>query len=321
MVSRSVLLAAGVGVLATGVLVAGGYLPFREDSRPTPAVAPAPAAPAIEPAAAPTSPMVSAPPTTIDSSTTPTSPSLNPTARAKPSRTEAASPLSAAASSSDQVAATQPPVISAAPPPTEPPPPPAGASISDPLAAAAPPKPRFEELTITADSVLGIRIDQALSSETARVEDRVSARISRDVTVDGRIAIPTGARLEGVVVSVERGGKVRTRARLGLQFSTLILADGLRVPIATDVIFREGASPSPEAASKIGVSAAVGAALGAVFGGKKGAAIGTGAGAAGGTAAVMAGGRNDAAIAAGTSLTLRLTAPVTIAIPRDPDTR
>jgi hypothetical protein len=122
-------------------------------------------------------------------------------------------------------------------------------------------------------------------------------------------------------VSVERGGKMRGRAKLDLQFSTLILADGLRVPIETEVIFREGAAPGPEATAKIGASAVVGAVLGAVVGGKKSAAIGSGAGAAGGTAAVMAGGRNEAVFASGASLTLRLMAPVTIVIPREPEIR
>ena len=187
--------------------------------------------------------------------------------------------------------------------------------------AAAPPKPRVEELVIQKDEVLGIKIDQSISSETANVEDRVSARLSRDVTVDGRTAIPAGTKLEGVVVSVERGGKMRGRANLGLQFSTLILADGLRVPIETGVIFREGAAPGPEATAKIGASAVVGAVLGAVVGGKKGAAIGSGAGAAGGTAVVMAGGRNEAVFASGAPLTLRLVAPVTIVIPREPEIR
>ena len=60
----------------------------------------------------------------------------------------------------------------------------------------------------------------------------------------------------------------------------------------------------------------MGAILGAVIGGKKGAAIGGGAGAAGGTAVVMAGGPNAAAIPAGTPLTVRLTAPVAVSVPR-----
>jgi hypothetical protein len=86
------------------------------------------------------------------------------------------------------------------------------------------------------------------------------------------------------------------------------------MPIQTEAIIRDGEAPGGEATSKIGASAVVGTILGAVIGGKKGAAIGGAAGAAGGTAAVMAGGRNDAVIASGTALTVRLTSPLSITI-------
>jgi hypothetical protein len=169
---------------------------------------------------------------------------------------------------------------------------------------------------VSADSVIGIRLDTAVSSETARVEDKVTARVSRDLKVDERVAIPSGSRLEGTVTSVDRGGKFRERARLGVRFTSLVIGD-TRIPIETEAIFREGESPARESTSKIGASAAVGAILGAVIGGKKGAVIGGTAGAAGGTAAVMAGGTNDVVLAAGTPLTVRLTSPVAVLIERD----
>jgi len=185
-------------------------------------------------------------------------------------------------------------------------------------ATAEAPAPRsIDERTLLADSVIGIRMDSAVSSETAHVEDRVTARVTRDVKIDGRTAIPAGAQLEGTVTAVERGGKVRGRSRIGIRFNTLVLNQHERLAIQTDTIFRDGESPTGEATSKIGASAVVGTILGAVIGGKKGAAIGGTAGAAGGTAVVMAGDRNEAAIAPGTPLTVRLTAPVTVQMPRE----
>jgi hypothetical protein len=174
-----------------------------------------------------------------------------------------------------------------------------------------------EVLTIEPDSVIGIRLDSNVSSGTAEVEDRVTARVSRDVTVDGRSAISSGARLEGVVASVERGGKFKDRARIGVRFNSLVLDDGTRLAIETETIFRESESPTGKAAAKVGASAAIGGVLGAVFGGKKGAAIGSTVGAAGGTAAVMTGGAPDAVLQAGLPLTVRLTAPLTVTIQRD----
>ena len=167
-----------------------------------------------------------------------------------------------------------------------------------------------------ADSVVGIRLDQSLSSATAKVEDRVTASVTRDVIVDGRTVLPTGTRLEGNVMLVQPGSKFKGRARLGIRFHTLVLADGLRVPIQTEALFRDGESATGSTATKVGTGAAAGAIIGAVLGGKRGAIIGAGVGAGGGTAAVMAGDAKEALLEGGTPLTIRLTSPVTLTIER-----
>jgi hypothetical protein len=186
-------------------------------------------------------------------------------------------------------------------PPTEPPP---------------PPEPQFEELVIAADSVLGLKLDSTVNSETARMEDPVEAHVTRDVRVGSRIAVAAGTRVLGSVSQVEQGGKMRSKARLAVRFHTLVLADGTRAQIQTDAVFREGDSPGQEAASKMGAAAAGGAILGAILGGSKGAAIGGSIGAAGGAAAVMAGKRNSAVLPAGTAVTVRLQQPVGIMVER-----
>lgn len=195
--------------------------------------------------------------------------------------------------------------------------------VSDPATSAAPAppaptRPRMEEVTLKEDAVIGITLDTMVSTETSKVEDRVTAQVTRDVAVEGRTAIPAKSRLEGVVTLVERGGKFSNRARLGIRFETLILADNTRVPLHTDTILREGESPAGPATSKIGAGVVGGAILGAVIGGKKGAAIGSTVGAAGGTAVVMSGAPSLAQISGGTPLTVRLTQPVTLLIERDP---
>lgn len=183
------------------------------------------------------------------------------------------------------------------------------------------PRVQFEEHTVKADSVLGIRIDQSLSSATAKLEDRVTASLSRNLIVDGRTVLPTGTRLEGEVTLVQPGSKFKGRARLGIRFHTLVLADGLRVPIQSETIFRDGESATGSTATKVGGGAAAGAILGGMLGGKRGAIIGAGVGAAGGTAAVMAGDTKDAVLERGTPLTMRVTSPVTLTIERDQSSR
>ena len=185
---------------------------------------------------------------------------------------------------------------------------------NEPLEPKAPPAPKFVDLVVSTDSVLGLQIETALTSEKARVEDEVLARVTRDVRVGDRVAIPAGSQARGEVTMVERGGKVRDRARLGVRFTSVVLADGTRVPLETDTIFREGDSPTTESTAKIGGGAIGGAILGGIFGGAKGAAIGAATGAGAGTAAVMAGGRNAATLPSGTPVTVRLIKPATVSI-------
>jgi len=186
----------------------------------------------------------------------------------------------------------------------------------EPPQTIEPTQPTFDELTIAADSVVGLQAETTLSSESAHIEDRVDAHVVRDVRVDGRLAIPAGTRAIGSVVSVERGGRMRDRARLGVRFHTLALADGTRLPITTETIYRYGNAPGNSSAAKIGGGAVAGAILGAIIGGGKGAAIGATTGAAGGGAAVMTSDRSEAVFPSGAEVTARFLSPVTVTVDR-----
>jgi len=181
----------------------------------------------------------------------------------------------------------------------------------------AEPEPEFVELVVPADAVIGLQLETTVSSDRARVEDAVDARVTRDVRVGGRVAIPAGSLVHGTVTEVERGGKVRERARLGIRFHTVVLANGDKLTLRTDAITREGASPGRESAAKIGGAAVGGAILGAILGGGKGAAIGAGVGAGGGTAAVMAGERNTVTVPAGSTVSVRMRQPVTVTVEKE----
>jgi len=192
----------------------------------------------------------------------------------------------------------------------------APAAITDNQASRTvePPAPLYEELVVAADSVIGLQLESPVTSEKAQVEDSVVARVTRDVKVGDRVAIPAGAKALGEVTLVERGGKLRERARLGVKFTSVVLADGTRLPLHTETIFREGDPPGRESAAKIGGGAIGGAIIGGILGGAKGAAIGGSIGAGAGTTAVVAGDRNHATLSAGTLLTVRIEDPVTVTV-------
>jgi hypothetical protein len=250
-----------------------------------------------------------------------------PAAKAPPSaRVEKPAPTQAARRTVPAGVTPAPQNESASAPPPAPASPPAPAP-SKPQAEAVKPAeeppqpepvhvPQFEEVILPASAVIGLQVETATSSEKARVEDRVDARVSRDVMAAGRVAIPAGSRVIGSVTMVERGGKVKETARLGIRFHTLVLADGTEVPLHTEQVIRLGESPASSSSKKIGGAAVGGAILGAILGGGKGAAAGGAIGAGAGTAAVMAGDRSAASLRQGEYLNVKLSSPATITVPR-----
>ena len=211
------------------------------------------------------------------------------------------------ASSSGSMWEARPSVAPSAPdyPEPEPPPPP------------PPPAPEFVDVTVPSDAVLGLQIERTVSSELARVEDKVDARVTRDVRVGDRVAIPAGSTVRGSVTEVDKGGRMKGKARLAIRFHTIVLADGTQLPLKTDPVVREGQSAGGETAAKVGGAAIGGAILGAILGGGKGAAIGGAVGAGAGTAAAMTNDRNPATLTAGTTVTVRMQAPVTVTVQKE----
>jgi hypothetical protein len=223
-------------------------------------------------------------------------------------RTSPASP--SLPSSSPSSAPFDPPVAAAIEPA-------ASATVEHfPVPSEPPAAPRkvYEELIVPADSVIGLQVENTVTTEQAKVEDPVRARVTRDVKVGGEVAIPAGARAEGSITVVERGSRLKDHARLGIRFHTIVLADGTRLPISTETIYREGESPARESAAKIGGGAVGGAVLGAILGGKKGAIIGSTVGAGAGGAAVAVSEPNAATLPAGSTVTVRVSSPATVTV-------
>jgi hypothetical protein len=316
----------------------GGYLASRQNAVPTPAAAQAPVAQTATsaPAAAP-APVQETEAIVGDRApkAAPEKPVDKPAEKPAAAR-RAESPRASAAGSRTPAASTQarkeqppsPPGLSSTwpssaaqqsgtPPQPATSPEPGRAedrNSQEPARPAEPTKPTFEELVIARDSVIGLQTDNRISTETARVEDRVDAHVTRDVKVGDRVAIPAGSRVIGTVTQVERGGKFKEQARLGIRFHTIVLGDGNRLPISTETIVRLGEAPGNGTAAKIGGGAVGGAILGAIFGGAKGAAIGATAGAGAGTAATAAGDRSAVVLPPGTPLTPRILSPVTVTV-------
>ena len=160
---------------------------------------------------------------------------------------------------------------------------------------------------------LHLILETPVSSETAKPEQTVRARVSKPVVISGMTVIPEGAPVRGTVVAAERSGRVKGRALVSLRFNEVTVA---KTPyrISTARIVRQAEATKGEDATKIGVGAGVGTAIGAIAGGKKGAAIGAGIGGGAGTGAVLATRGKEVTIPAGA--TLRTTVQETVGLLR-----
>ena len=298
-VSKVALSAFGMACIAAAG--AGGYFAMRQAPTSAPVTATVPAA--------------AAPDVATEKPVQETETVVGP---ARPSRSTETTKKPAIASAPAAVKPAAPAPLAPAPLPEPVAAPPARTETVERVAEApAPPPPpqhTFDELVVSRDSVIGLQSDTTVSSETARVEDRVEARVTRDVRVADRVAIPAGSRAIGYVTAVERGGKFKEQAKLSIRFQTIVLADGTRLPISTSAIEREGDAKGNSTAAKVGGAAVAGTILGAILGGGKGAAVGGLAGAGAGTAATAAGDRSTATLRAGEPITVKLNSPVTVTV-------
>lgn len=155
---------------------------------------------------------------------------------------------------------------------------------------------------------LDVQLQTPLDSETANVEDRFETTTVVDLTQDGRVLVPAGAVIRGVVQSVDRASRTDRTGELTLAFDELVI-QGKSYPIralATDVMKSEGLKGE---AGRIAAGAGVGAIVGGIIGGVKGALTGILIG-AGGTIAATEG--KDVELEPGTTMRIRLQQPVDV---------
>jgi len=173
--------------------------------------------------------------------------------------------------------------------------------------------PEYHEFTLPVGTTLPLELKSTIASDVSEVEDTVRATVRTPVTIEGQEVLPIGTELAGHVTEAERAGRVKGRARLAFQFTSLRY-DGERKSLRTDPVVQEAEATKGEDATKIGIGAGAGAVIGAVVGGKSGAAKGAAIGGAAGTGAVMATRGKEVRLEPGTDIAVRLAAPLSIRV-------
>jgi hypothetical protein len=172
-----------------------------------------------------------------------------------------------------------------------------------------------QHVTIPAGTVLRLRVNRGFGSDISRVEDPVPATLARSVVVGGRTVLPAGSGASGYVSEATRPGRVKGRGRVAVRFMRITPADErTSYRMQTNSWVAVAPATKKEDALTIGIPAAGAAAVGGLIDGKKGAGIGAAVGGGAGTAAVLTTRGKDVRIGRGATLTVRLTAPLTIAV-------
>ncbi|RRA49753.1 TrbI/VirB10 family protein [Acidipila sp. EB88] len=162
-------------------------------------------------------------------------------------------------------------------------------SVSTPPSpVSAPAEPAPEQSSVVASSITvpaGTKVLLALRSgintRSAQPGDGVYLASTFPVVVGTRVAIPAGVYVQGVIDRVQRAGRVKGRAEVGMHFTTMIFSNGSVVavpgalnalPGATDAKVKNGEGDVQQAGSKgkdagtIARGAETGAGIGAIGG-------------------------------------------------------
>jgi hypothetical protein len=173
--------------------------------------------------------------------------------------------------------------------------------------------PEVVYYNINSGQVINVRMNQTISSETARVGNQFTTTVMLPVYSSGIEVIPAGSEVIGRVTSVTRAQRKSKPGTIGVHFVSLRLPTGITRAINADLVELmaddvnsdnegevEGRSATRRNAVFIGGGAATGALIGAIAGGGKGAGIGAGVGAGLGVAGAFFSKGHDAIVKSGT---------------------
>ena len=172
-----------------------------------------------------------------------------------------------------------------------------------PAAQAAPVQSVLE---VPVGTEMDVRLTGSLDSGTAEVEDRFEGTTLVDVHVGGRVAIPAGSVVRGVVTAVERATRTNRTARMTVSFDQVTI-NGQAHPIRGTVTEAIQGSGMKGEIGRVGAGAGAGAIIGGLLGGMKGALVGVAIGSAGTLAATEG---KEIRLPQGTVLRVRLDSPV-----------
>jgi BON domain len=188
------------------------------------------------------------------------------------------------------------------------------ATTTPPAPAEGVEKPQPQPIIVPAGTALTVTTSQPLSSKTSQAGQGFAATLAQPVSIDGRMALPKGASVNGTVVSAKSQGKIKGGGELALALTSVSFHDQT-YEIQTNVLKSEQKGKGKRTAATTGGGAAGGALIGGLAGGGKGAGIGALAGAGAGLIGGAMTGNKQIEIPAESALSFTLAVPLTLPPP------
>jgi hypothetical protein len=186
---------------------------------------------------------------------------------------------------------------------------PVAARASSPAALAQSGRMGYREGLVPAGTVLRLRLDSTIRSDSNHVEDPVRAHLDEPVVIDGAIAIPAGSSVLGTITDVRRSNRSEDRSHVAMFFDTLRLGND-RYPIRTEMVGPAARAGNDRNVLDVVLPAAAGALLGDLIAGGKGAAIGGAIGVAAGAGYVLSDPGKEVRVGPGALVWVRLAEPL-----------
>ena len=163
-------------------------------------------------------------------------------------------------------------------------------------------RPADTVLTVNTGEKLLMQLETPLHTRSTKEGDLAHFRTTGEIMAGNRVAIPRGSTVRATVTKVQRPGRLKGRAEIGLRFDEVGLPDGTKLPFSANLVragfntYGPSKDGEPRLKGEAGSKGSVlevaqgglqGAILGAAMGGARGAAYGSAAGAAIGLAGVL----------------------------------
>lgn len=166
-------------------------------------------------------------------------------------------------------------------------------------------------VTVPSGKVLTVRLADEVGSKVSQPGQSFGGSLAKAVEVNGAVAIPAGARAEGVVVDAKPLGRFAGGALLQLRLQSVTI-NGQHFPVETATFTQTIKGKGKRTGTMVGGGAGLGALIGGLTGGGKGALIGAAAGAGAGTAGTAFTGNKEIVLPAESAVAFTLKAPLKI---------